>query len=124
MYDFSQFQTGRSGRRHHRAGAGIGRAIAETFATAGAPVMVSDRDPNAAGAVADAIKTLDGKAADMACDVTKEEDLARLVQETVQHFGKLTLLVSNAGGGSPRWRRQVEGRCWSSHPWRAAACRN
>lgn len=38
----------------------------------------------------------------MACDVTKEEDLALLVQQTVQRFGKLTILVSNADGGGPK----------------------
>lgn len=84
------------------AGAGIGRAIAETFAAAGAAVMVSDLDLQAAGAVADAIAAQGGKAAAMACDVTKEADLALLVQETVRQFSKLTLLVSNAGGGGPK----------------------
>ncbi len=84
------------------AGAGIGRAIAETFGAAGAAVMVSDCDADCARAVAKGIEALGGTAAAMACDVTKEEDLARLVHETAQRFGKLTLLVSNAGGGGPR----------------------
>ncbi len=84
------------------AGAGIGRAIAETFAAAGAAVMVSDRDTETAQAVAHGIDANGGKAAAMACDVTKEEDLARLVQETAKRFGKLTILVSNAGGGGPK----------------------
>lgn len=38
----------------------------------------------------------------MRCDVTQESDLALLVQTTVQRFGKLTILVSNAGGGGPK----------------------
>ena len=84
------------------AGAGIGLAIAETFAAAGAAVMVSDRDTETAQAVAHGIDANGGKAAAMACDVTKEEDLARLVQETAKRFGKLTILVSNAGGGGPK----------------------
>ena len=84
------------------AGAGIGRAIAETFAAAGAAVMVSDRDLETATAVAQAIEAAGGKAAAMACDVTKEEDLAALVQGTAARFGKLTVLVSNAGGGGPK----------------------
>lgn len=84
------------------AGAGIGRAIAETFAAAGAAVMVSDRDLDGAVAVADRIKAHGGRAAARACDVTKEEDLVLLVQETAQRFGKLTILVSNAGGGGPK----------------------
>ena len=84
------------------AGAGIGRAIAETFAAAGAAVMVSDLNADVAQAVAQEIVARGGKAISTACDVTKEDDLARLVQETTTHFGKLTLLVSNAGGGGPK----------------------
>lgn len=81
------------------AGAGIGRAIAETFGAAGAAVMVSDRDAETANAVARVIEAQGGKAAGMACDVTKEEDLAALVNQTAETFGKLSILVSNAGGG-------------------------
>ena len=84
------------------AGAGIGRAIAETFAAAGAAVMVSDLNAGAAQAVAQDIVARGGKAILTAWDVTKEDDLVRLVQETTTHFGKLTELVSNAGGGGPK----------------------
>ena len=84
------------------AGAGIGRAIAETFATAGAAVVVSDRDTDAAADVVKGIEAKGGKAAAVACDVTQEKDFAGLIQQTVEQFGKLTLLVSNAGGGGPK----------------------
>jgi 7-alpha-hydroxysteroid dehydrogenase len=84
------------------AGAGIGRAIAETFAAAGAAVMVSDRSIETAAAVADGIKAAGGKAASIACDVTKDEALEAMVNETVKAFGKVTLLVNNAGGGGPK----------------------
>lgn len=84
------------------AGAGIGRAIAETFAAAGAAVMVSDLDLETANTVVEEIEARGGKAAGVACDVTKEDDLAALVNQTVQTFGKLTILVGNAGGGGPK----------------------
>ena len=84
------------------AGAGIGRAIAETFAAAGAAVMVSDLNAATAAEVAQGINNRGGRAAAQACDVTKEDDLGALVRETVRHFGKLTILVSNAGGGGPK----------------------
>ena len=84
------------------AGAGIGRAIAETFGAAGAAVVVSDRDVEAAASVAEAIVKAGGQAASVPCDVTEEEDLAELVTKTVAKFGKLTVLVSNAGGGGPK----------------------
>ena len=84
------------------AGAGIGRAIAETFAAAGAAVMVSDLKLEAATAVAQGIEAKGGQAVALACDVTREEDLEQLIAQTIQRFGKLTILVSNAGGGGPK----------------------
>nr|WP_312364413.1 7-alpha-hydroxysteroid dehydrogenase [Ensifer sp.] len=84
------------------AGAGIGRAIAETFAAAGAAVIVSDLNRDAADAVVKAIEAQGHTAVGMACDVTIEADLVRLVRGATDHFGKLTILVSNAGGGGPK----------------------
>lgn len=84
------------------SGAGIGLAIAETFASAGASVMVSDLDLAAVEEAAAKIGQAGGKAAAVACDVTKEEDLERVVDATRSTFGGMTLLVSNAGGGGPK----------------------
>ncbi len=81
------------------AGAGIGRAIATLFAGAGASVVVSDLKAETAAAVADAIVKDGGKAVSIACNVTKEADLAAVVDLAVKTFGKLTILVNNAGGG-------------------------
>lgn len=102
MYSPADFQLDHQVACITGAGAGIGRAIAETFAAAGAAVMVSDRDPAAADAVAQAIVAHGGNAKAMGCDVTQEEDLSLLVRQTVQVFGKMTVLVSNAGGGGPK----------------------
>ncbi len=84
------------------AGAGIGRAIAETFARAGARVAVSDLRAEAAQAVAAAIVASGGDAAGFACDVTDEDDRTALVRATAERFGMVTILVNNAGGGGPR----------------------
>lgn len=84
------------------AGAGIGRAIAETFGAAGASIMVSDLDAETAATVAEGIVKQGGTAASVACNVTLEDDLVGLVEATVKKFGKLTVLVSNAGGGGPK----------------------
>ena len=84
------------------AGAGIGRAIAETFAMAGAAVAVTDRDAEAAEAVAAAIEAAGARAVGFALDVTNEADLADAVARTVASLGGLTILVNNAGGGGPK----------------------
>lgn len=102
MYDSASFKLDDQVALITGAGTGIGRAIAETFAAAGASVMVSDLNIESAQSVAAAIQAQGGSAQAMACDVTKEEDLVQLVKETVRRFGKLTVLVSNAGGGGPK----------------------
>lgn len=84
------------------AGDGIGRAIARTFAAAGAAVVASDLDAGRADTVAAAIQTEGGRALAVACDVTSEQDLAGLVHAAVERFGKLTCVVANAGGGGPK----------------------
>lgn len=58
--------------------------------------------PGTASSVAAEIGSQGGTAASAVCDVTKEEGLVRLVDETVSRFGTLTILVSNAGGGGPK----------------------
>ena len=84
------------------AGAGIGKAIAMLFAEAGAAVVVSDLKEETAKAVAQEITKAGGRAIGVACNVTEEEDLVRAVDAAVSKFGKLTLLVNNAGGGGPQ----------------------
>lgn len=102
MYDPAKFRLDGAAALITGAGAGIGRAIAELFARAGATVAVSDRNEEGAQAVAKAL-TGDGfQAIGLPCDVTKEADLAACVGRTVEAFGRLTILVNNAGGGGPK----------------------
>lgn len=84
------------------SGAGIGRGIAELFAKAGAAVVVSDLKKETADVVAQGINANGGKAIAVACDVTNNENLANLVKEAIDSFGKITILVNNAGGGGPK----------------------
>lgn len=84
------------------AGAGIGRAIALLFAEAGAAVVVSDLKAEAAEAVAAEITAAGGRALGMACNVTDEDDRAAAIRSTLSAFGRLTILVNNAGGGGPK----------------------
>ncbi|WP_368382198.1 SDR family NAD(P)-dependent oxidoreductase, partial [Shigella dysenteriae] len=57
------------------AGAGIGKEIAITFATAGASVVVSDINADAANHVVDEIQQLGGQAFACRCDITSEQEL-------------------------------------------------
>lgn len=84
------------------AGAGIGRASAETLARAEARLLVSDRDAATAEETAAAIRTAGGEALGIACDVTDEAALAGLVSAALGRFGRLDILVNNAGGGGPK----------------------
>ena len=84
------------------AGAGIGRGTAMRFAEAGAAVAVSDLKLETAQAVAKEITDRGGQAIGVACDVTQETALSALVEAALAAFGKVTLLVNNAGGGGPK----------------------
>ncbi|MBK8975469.1 MAG: 7-alpha-hydroxysteroid dehydrogenase [Planctomycetes bacterium] len=84
------------------AGAGIGRAIAKMFAGAGASIVVSDLKAETANAVAAEIIEAGGKAVGTECNVLQEQDLVAAVDAARGHFGGLTILVNNAGGGGPK----------------------
>lgn len=102
MFDPAHFRLDGAAALVTGAGAGIGRAIAETFAGAGAAVGVTDLDAAAAESVAEGIVAAGGEAFGAACNVTREADLAAAVERVVSEFGRLTVLVNNAGGGGPK----------------------
>ncbi len=77
---------------------GIGKAIAETLARAGARVAVSGRDQAAADAVAQALTAATGlEARGYAAELGDAGQAARLVESVEQDFGQLDILVNNAG---------------------------
>jgi 7-alpha-hydroxysteroid dehydrogenase len=102
MYDPDRFRLDGHVAIVTGAGAGIGRAIAQMFAGAGAAVVVSDLKPETAEAVAAEITRAGGRAAGIACNVTNEKDLETVVKTALDRFGKLSILVNNAGGGGPK----------------------
>lgn len=80
-------------------GNGIGKACCEILAKAGAAVTVSDLKLADAQNVAKAIQKSGGNAMAIECNVTKDEDLVRTVELSVQKWGYIHILVNNAGGG-------------------------
>ena len=82
--------------------AGIGRGIAETFARAGAAVVVTDLNKDGADAVAEGIVAAGGRAIGLECNVTDEAHRQAAIDAALQAFGKITLLANNAGGGGPK----------------------
>ena len=75
---------------------GIGRAIAEALAHAGAKVVVSSRKADACETVVAAIKKDGGSAISVSCNVGHKDQLAALVAETRRQFGAIDILVCNA----------------------------
>lgn len=78
-------------------GGGIGRAVVELLAAAGAAVVVVDRDAEAAGGVVDRVAADGGRALAIASDLTDPAAVDRAVAGTVTAYGRLDLLVNNAG---------------------------
>jgi len=76
---------------------GIGAAIADRLASEGATVVVSDVNLEAAQAVVQAIADAGGKALAMAADIVSGEACRGLVQAAASEFGRIDVLVNNAG---------------------------
>jgi len=84
---------------------GIGRAIVQTFAEAGADVVIASRKIDACEAVAEAIHTSTGRhAIAVACHVGRWGDCDRLIDETLAQLGRIDVFVNNAGM-SPLYER-------------------
>ena len=79
------------------AGRGIGRAIAEKLAAAGAAVMINDLDSGPASEAEAAIRESGGRAAQLAGDVTAPDFPQKLVDAALAAFGGLDIVVNNAG---------------------------
>ncbi|WP_066064599.1 SDR family oxidoreductase [Neobacillus soli] len=86
-------------------GRGLGQQIAEGFAEAGANVVVCSRKLEACMEVSEGLKRLGVDSLALKCDVTNPEDVKRVVEQTVEKFGRIDILVNNSGAS---WGAPVE----------------
>ena len=96
------------------AGAGIGQAAARRCLEEGARVVISDVHERRLGETLDALKSEHGDAVvAVPCDVTDEEQVQRLVATAVDAFGRLDVMINNAGLGGTKSLLEMTDDEWS-----------
>lgn len=96
-------------------GGGIGRAIALTFAQAGADIVIADIVPERCGEVVERVKELGRSALAVPTDVAQTDQVRALVQQADTRFGRIDILVNNAGGVGRRAFLEQSEKSWRRH---------
>ena len=78
------------------AGQGIGRGIARRYVTEGAAVVIGERNSETGAAVERELRDLGGEARFVPTDVLDASQVTRMVDDAVEHFGRVDILVNNA----------------------------
>lgn len=91
-------------------GRGLGSQIAEGFAEAGANIVLCSRKLEACEEVAAELEAKDARTLAIKCDVTNAEDINTVVEETMNKFGSIDILVNNSGAswGAPALEMPIE----------------
>jgi 7-alpha-hydroxysteroid dehydrogenase len=84
------------------AGRGIGAAIARAYAEAGADVAIAARTASQLDETAAAVRAQGRRALCVPCDVSREDQIAQLVERALAEFGRLDIAVNNVGGWMPK----------------------
>ncbi len=99
------------------ASKGLGFSVAKALAAEGCNVAICSRDPGRITAAADSLAAMPGEALGLPCDVTDEAQIELAIRQTVDRFGGLNVLVTNAGGpptgfiddfSAEEWRSGIE----------------
>jgi NAD(P)-dependent dehydrogenase (short-subunit alcohol dehydrogenase family) len=96
-------------------GGGIGRAIALAFASAGADVVIADVIPERCDETAERVREFGRRALPVPTDVMDTEQIRFMVGRAAEHFGRIDLLVNNAGGVGGRPFLDQSERSWRRH---------
>ncbi len=88
-------------------GQGIGEGISLCFAEEGADVAIADINADNAKKVAEKIEAMGCKALVLSADLTEDNEAQKTVQETVDFFGRIDILVNNVGGVNAETLMQV-----------------
>lgn len=96
------------------ASKGLGKATALQFAREGARVALCARSQDIEAAAAEIAAETKAEVLAMQADVTTPDDMTRLVEGTVNRFGKLDILVTNSGGPKPALFEATTPQDWES----------
>ena len=94
------------------SGAGIGKSLAEIFAMEGAKVVGASRRSTNGQPVIDAIVANGGDATFIQCDVSLEADVKNLISKTIETYGRIDVLVNNAGVNFVKSFEETEPSDW------------
>lgn len=79
-------------------GTGLGKSMATRFAELGANLVITSRRQEVIDKTAEELRELGGKVLAIACDVREPEQVNNMVDQTVNEFGKIDILLNNAAG--------------------------
>lgn len=96
------------------AGSGIGKAISLLYAKEGAKVIINDINEESGQSVVDLIKSEGGEAFFIKADASNDEEVKRLIQESIEKYGKLDIACNNAGIGG----QQAETGKYGLNEWK------
>lgn len=91
-------------------GRGLGEQIAVGFAEAGANVVLCSRKKGNCDVVSEKLNTMGVKTLSLQCDITNQDDVNAVVNETLEKFGRIDILVNNSGAtwGAPAEEMPIE----------------
>ncbi len=93
-------------------GSGIGRETALLFAKEGANVVITDLNAEGAQKVCNDIKALGYEALNIPTDVTKNDDVVKMVAKVIDHYGRIDVLFNNAGIGCVGALHELDEEVW------------